>query len=213
MSEPTFSFNPDDPLARIPGEPETAHLALHDYAGLPDGQRSLDTLTRHYRGADSAPTRRLRTLKEWSTRYLWQERVAQAQALRLAAERAQREAVWMQRREQTREDSWALAQQLRDRAIALLAHPTTEETHEQVTRRDADGRTVEVIQVTIRPSRWAQRDIPVLAETYDKLARLAAGMDTSQQKVVVEGLEPKDLADLSDEELDKLEAQLQKRRK
>jgi hypothetical protein len=40
-----------------------------------------------------------------------------------------------------------------------------------------------------------------------------AGMNTAQQRLVVEGLEPQDLGDLSDEELDKLEKKLAKGRR
>lgn len=185
-----FAYNPDDPLALAPDEPDKANLALHDYEALgPD--RTLEALTALYRAsATPIPTRHIATLKNWSTRYAWQDRVAQQQELRLAAERKARDAVWAARREQIRDESWELAQRLRKRALELLDHPTVEETSES-----KDGKTITII----KPSRWAQRDIPAIAETFDKLARLSAGMDTEQ--IRIEGLTPEDLSQKSDEEL------------
>ena len=93
-----------------------------------------------------------------------------------------------------RNQSWALADKIRARALALLEQSFLEEA--TVKRGDA--------QVTVLKPRWTMRDIATLAETYDKLARLAAGMDTDQQRVVIDGIEPEDLELLSDEELEKL---------
>ncbi len=197
-----FAYNPDDPLALAPDEPDKANLALHDYEALgPD--RTLEALTKLYRSsATPIPTRHIATLKNWSTRYAWQDRVAQQQELRLAAERKQRDAVWAQRREQIRDDSWDLAQRLRQRALELLAHPTVEESS---TETDA-GKTITIV---IKPSRWAQRDIPAIAETFDKLARLSAGMDTEQ--IRIEGLTPDDLSQKSDEELAALKEKIRRK--
>lgn len=197
-----FAYNPDDPLALAENEPDKANLALHDYEALgPD--RTLEALTKLYRSsATPIPTRHIATLKNWSTRYAWQDRVAQQQELRLAAERRQRDAVWAQRREQIRDDSWDLAQRLRQRALELLAHPTVEESR---TETDA-GKTITIV---IKPSRWAQRDIPAIAETFDKLARLSAGMDTEQ--IRIEGLTPDDLSQKSDEELAALKEKIRRK--
>jgi hypothetical protein len=197
-----FAYNPDDPLSLIPGENERAHLALHDYDALgPD--RTLERLSAIYRSATTVvPTRQTTTLKNWSTRYQWQERLAQQQELRLAAERERRDAVWAARREQIRDESWELAQRLRKRAIELLDHPTVEEHIES-----KDGKTITIV----KPSRWAQRDIPAIAETFDKLARLSAGMDTEQ--IRIEGLTPQNLSDLSDEELIALEAKIRRKQR
>ncbi len=197
-----FAYNPDDPLALVPGEPEQANLALHDYEAL-GLERTLPALVARYRAeSPPVPTRRIGTLKLWSTTYAWQDRIAQQQELRLAVERRQRDAVWAQRREQIRDDSWDLAQRLRQRALELLAHPTVEETS---TETDA-GKTITIV---IKPSRWAQRDIPAIAETFDKLARLSAGMDTEQ--IRIEGLTPDDLSQKSDEELAALKEKIRRK--
>lgn len=194
-------------LARLPDEPAGAYRALVDYIAL--GQsRSFDALAEQYRSDHSThpPTRRRNTLATWSVAYDWQARIAAYDEHLAAAELAANEAQWAARREQIREESWQLAQQLRQRAIELLNHPTTEQIS-QVATQEIDGRPVEVTTIVIKPSRWAQRDIPAIAETYTKLARLAAGMDTEQIRVI-EGLTPEDLATKSDEELAALRAKL-----
>ena len=112
--------------------------------------------------------------------------------------------MWAQRREQIRDDSWDLAQRLRQRALELLAHPTVEESS---TETDA-GKTITIV---IKPSRWAQRDIPAIAETFNKLARLAVGLDTDQIRII-EGIDPGDLAQKSDEELAALKAKIMRKR-
>lgn len=201
-----FAYNPDDPLALAPDEPDKANLALHDYEALgPD--RTLEALTALYRAsATPIPTRHIATLKNWSTRYAWVDRVAAVQELRLAAERKARDAVWAQRREQIRDDSWELAQRLRQRALELLDHPTVEETSTET--NTAEGKTITIV---IKPSRWAQRDIPAIAETFDKLARLSAGMDTEQ--IRIEGLTPEDLSQKSDEELAALAEKIRRKQR
>ena len=193
-------------LARLPVEPAGAYRALVDYIAL--GQsRSFDALAEQYRSEHSTdpPTRRRNTLSTWSVTHNWQARIADYDAQIAAAELAANEAQWAARREQIREESWQLAQRLRDRALELLAHPTTEQIS-QVATQEIDGRPVEVTTIIIKPSRWAQRDIPAIAEAFSKLARLAAGMDTDQ--IRIEGIGPDDLAAKSDEELAALKAKL-----
>lgn len=192
----------DDPLARLPEEPEHAHRALLDYEAMGD-ERSLEKLVARYRsGTEAGPTRRHSTLREWSGKWNWQERVAAAYDARVARERAAREAVWAERREIVRDQSWALADKIRERAQELLEQSFLEEV---VVKRGG-------AEVTVLKPRWSMRDIATLAETYDKLARLAAGMDTDQQKVIIEGINPEDLESLPDEELAKLEAKLRRKK-
>lgn len=192
----------DDPLARLPDEPAPAHQAFIDYEAMGD-ERSLEKLAKWYQsGVKAGSTKRLNTLREWSARWNWQERVALAYDARVARERAAREAVWAQRREQVRDHSWELADKIRQRAQELLEQSFLEE----VTVKRGGS------EVPVLKPRWTMRDIATLAETYDKLARLAAGMDTDQQKIIVEGLSPEDLESLPDEELDKLWAKTQRKK-
>ncbi len=194
---------PDDPLARLPDEPEHAHRALIDYEAMGDA-RTLDALAARYQCATEAPpTKRRKTLAEWSGRWNWQERVALAYDARAARERAAREAVWAERREVVRTQSWDVANKILARALELL----DQEFVEEVTVK-RDGKEIPVLK-----PRWSMRDIATLTETYDKLARLAAGMDTDQQRVIIEGLSPEDLESLPDEELDRLAAKLGRRKK
>ena len=58
-----------------PGEPETAMEACADYLAMPKKERSLEELARRYAAADDPPTRSLHTLKNWSEKYGWQERL------------------------------------------------------------------------------------------------------------------------------------------
>lgn len=192
----------DDPLARLPEEPEHAHRALLDYEAMGDA-RTLDALAAIYRGrTETVPTRQSSTLKKWSGQWNWQERLAAAYDARVARERAAREAVWAQRREQVRDQSWELADKIRARAQELLEQSFLEEA--TVKRGGAE--------VTVLKPRWSMRDIATLAETYDKLARLAAGMDTDRQRVVIDGLSPADLESLDDAELDKLWEKAQRKK-
>lgn len=79
-----------DPTAQ-PKPSTDAEAAFNDYVGLGDG-RSLRKLHARYQDdPNPTPTKRLKTLKEWSARYGWQDRIRQAETdaaeekLRLAA--------------------------------------------------------------------------------------------------------------------------------
>lgn len=81
-------------MPAVPVQPKPnpqAEAAFNDYVDLGDG-RSLRKLHARYRSdINPTPTKRLKTLLEWSARYRWQERIHQAEAaaaeekLRLAA--------------------------------------------------------------------------------------------------------------------------------
>lgn len=187
------------PLQRLPDEPSAAHAALVLYAQLGEG-RSLDALAEQCRSNAIVrpPTRRRRTLATWSARFLWSERVSAYDEDLRAAELARHETVWAARREQVREESWSLAQRILGRAQELLEQSFLEEVK-------LDG-------VLVLKPRWSMRDIATLAESYSKLARLAAGMDTDQQRVIIEGLSPADLESLDDAELEKLWEKMGKKR-
>lgn len=76
-------FDPEVPLNRIKGESEKAHNALMDYF-LMGGGRSFSKLfdwwDRIREGAESypkePPTKRFQTLKDWSSKFQWQARIA-----------------------------------------------------------------------------------------------------------------------------------------
>lgn len=162
------SWDPNDPLARMSGERTDANQALNDYALMGAG-RSLAKLCDWYRGqrvgnvgAGSGggppaqpPTTRLPTLEAWSARYDWQRRVAAWQAIEAAKERE----LWEQRRREWRERAFELAQKLADKAEEMLKRPVPNE-----------------------PTGWNFNTPPQMLAVADKLARLAAEMDTARER-------------------------------
>jgi hypothetical protein len=117
-----------------------------------------------------------------------------------------------ERRDAHREEAWQLARRLFERAEELLSFLIAEVTIETSRQVSEDGKRVAIINQVIKPARWTQRDILSYVATYDKLGRLAAGMDSEQQRLAIDGLMPQDLDNLSDEELDRLEKELAKKR-
>jgi hypothetical protein len=88
-----FTWDAENPLARAIGETSKANSALHDYAFMGSG-RSLRKLHQKYIEDTSLepPTRHLRTLLGWSSKYAWQARVARFEAMVAEEEKAEYEA-------------------------------------------------------------------------------------------------------------------------
>jgi hypothetical protein len=99
--------------------------------------------------------------------------------------------------------------ELQEGASSAAEH--AEVTIEPSRQESDDGKKVTIINQVIKPARWTQRDILSYVVTYDKLGRLAAGMDTEQPRLVIDGLMPQDLDRLSDEEVDRIEKELAKK--
>lgn len=71
----------DSPAQPKRGNPN-AELAFADYVALGPG-RSLAALAEIYRSrTESVPTKNLTTIKQWSIRYRWQERLAESASAR-----------------------------------------------------------------------------------------------------------------------------------
>ena len=210
-----LEWNQKDPLALSEGETPQANQALHDYAFMGPG-RSLTNLHRSYTdpapnqsGHRSVPTTQLRTLKGWSASYDWQERVSRYDAQMQERERLAYEAKWAERREAEREETYQLAQQLREKAKQMLGFPLADV--EQVTaRRQGPGGVQHIDMTVVKPSRWSMRDVAQLADTASKLARLSADMPTDH--VQIDGITPQDLKNKSVEELLLMKQQLEARR-
>jgi hypothetical protein len=118
----SFTWDADEPLGRRSGESRKANAALHDYYLMGSG-RSMPKLWRRYRnvteaspGQELPPTRRLPTLKGWSVRYHWQERVGAAEALDAAERRRTR----LERQIEVDDRDWSLGDKLRELAQAIL---------------------------------------------------------------------------------------------
>ena len=112
-----FTWDKDNPLARNPRETRKANDALLDYWTMGSG-RSLRNLHKKYTQAtpETRPTRHLRTLKGWSTKFKWQLRVDQAKDLR-DAEDEQTKSEW---RRQVLIEDHDLGGELRDLALSIL---------------------------------------------------------------------------------------------
>jgi hypothetical protein len=176
MTNTDFLWNPEAPLARCPGETARASAALQDYIGMGPG-RSLPLLWKRYCNVSRAsqeqpPSRRLPTLKTWSVKYHWQDRLAAWQDM----QRLEREALWRSRREEQREWEWGMADKLKRRIEEMLRFPLAEMT------RDEDGAVT-----VVKPVRWRQGDIPQFGKAATELSRLAAALETERKAVEVSG--------------------------
>lgn len=77
-----FAWQPDNPLGRALNETRKAHTGLRDYWAIGPG-RSIRKLHQMYMETTSQepPTRVLRTILGWSTKYSWQDRIDRAKEI------------------------------------------------------------------------------------------------------------------------------------
>lgn len=61
---------------RQPDERQRAIIACNDYLRLGPGRSMAKLLARYQDAPETPPTRRLKTLKQWSSQYQWQKRAA-----------------------------------------------------------------------------------------------------------------------------------------
>lgn len=109
--------------------------------------------------------------------------------------RQEDEAKWLQRREEIREKEWSTAARLLEKAELMLNFPVSR-------ARIAGEDTI------VEPADWKFRDIPGIAETASKLARLAAQMETARENLDVTSKGERIGAGLTDDQRLKLLAQL-----
>ena len=213
MADTAHPFNPDSPLARIPGESLRANTALKEYARMGPG-RSLRTLLEKYRvqsasrsraeteplqpaskePPETPPTTRIATLFNWSRRFAWQERIEVWKSICDADE----ERKWEKRRRKQRKDEWELRNKISKTLDAVYAEiPNYHKTKRQFIKETGQ----EIVTVRL--------DTPFIAklmEAFSKLGRLASGMATEHQEHsgLVQIAQLDNYADLSDEQLDQL---------
>jgi hypothetical protein len=163
---------------RQPGESAPAYEAARLYFDM-GAQRNIDAVVQKL---DKSRT----LIGRWSGRWAWVDRAAAWDAMLRSRELAQREAAqaaeaerWAARRAAEAEREWAFAEQLMERARAMLAFPL------QTRELAEDGKTI-----IVKPARWAIRDAAGMADTAAKLARLAAGMETDRATLQGPGGEP-----------------------
>lgn len=171
-----------NPLEKTAGETAKANQALVDYALL-GASRSLSILHRTY--TEDAPKKaskkafcNLRTLKEWSTKYAWQERVARFDAL----QRAEALEAWHARAEDLRDREWKLAQALMDKAEQMLKFPLAEVERTNKVETSEDGKTIIYHITQMNPARWFFADAARVIREASRVARLATGQETDHNK-------------------------------
>lgn len=177
---------------RQPKESAPAYAAFVVYRDL-GVDRSLAVVGKKL--GKSAPL-----MERWSVTHDWLARVAAYEAhLDRIAQDAREKATaaeaakWAKRREQQREREWELADQLAQKAKAMLDFPISRMTTEK------DGKTY-----IIEPADWNFAAAARIVDTQAKLARLASEMETERTIT----LTPAQAAQMSDEQID---AELRKR--
>lgn len=165
---------------KIGGLKTRAETAYLDYQAMGVG-RSLLKLCDQYRfSSGGVPTKQLQTLKNWSAKFGWREKVEawdREQAAVIEAEA--RERLLQARRDliDSEQDASAL---LLERARQMLGFPLVSTTVTGKTEAyDADGKKVEIPTTTIvEPTTWRIRDAARLLEVASRLGRLATELPT-----------------------------------
>jgi hypothetical protein len=122
------------------GETAKAYSAFLDYCRMGPG-RSLAKLCASYRQKDGEttaeipPTKLLRTLERWSSKYNWQQRI---EAWETELQRQEQE-LWETRRQQVKEADWQAGEELRALAVRIL---------------DQTAQFLKTTSRTARSSRW-----------------------------------------------------------
>ena len=179
MADPTF--NPADPLARIPGETARALQALHDFEAM-GGGRSVSLLTKKYRESPEydgkkPPSTSLDTLTRWSTRFHWQDRIARLLEIRAA----EREAIRLARFKALEDADWTQGQALREKVEGLLAEMEKFSTARVQETTGPDGEKLKIITVKFKPSLG---QMSMAAKVASELQRLAVGAATQNSRLV-----------------------------
>lgn len=164
-------------LRQIDSETAKAHQAFLDYVRMGAG-RSIRALHASYEQqsddkttAKKPPTKTLRTIMRWSSRYNWQDRLKAYTEQRLVFEQA----LWEERRFEQRQQEWKLKNKLADSAEKMADWPIQRAT---VTEYYPDGRPKIVI---FEPVGWNKGDAARFAKTSSELGRAAAEMVITQK--------------------------------
>jgi hypothetical protein len=169
-------------LAQRDGETSRAHAAFLDYVLMGPG-RSLKKLCDRYQtesgSSPKPPTKRLATLKGWSARHQWQDRLTAYQEER---DRREQEA-WEARRKAVRQADWEAGEALRDLAADILAEtPNFLKTTRRLVKGKGGQPDREVLTVGIEIAALLKA-----LELASKLQALAAGVEPPEQKVKLAG--------------------------
>ncbi len=184
-------FDPTSPLTRIAKESRKANAALRDYWLMAAG-RSLGKLIGNYQNRiqsvsescpETPPTLRLPTLKQWSVRFHWQKRIAARQAIADAED----EDEWERRRTEQREREWTGGLSLFERAeqIAKLPYVKGSKTDHIMITAEMVGQEIATTTI-VEPLNVSAKDEAALRGMASKLGRLASGMESDRQTVVLQ---------------------------
>jgi len=179
--KPAFSWAVDRPLDDLGGETSASNRALRDYA-LMGPKRSLLKLLASYQAVpkpapkgQAPPTRREATLKTWSVKYQWQERIRRFDLLEAEAEVEK----WRKRRAEVRESDWQLGEEFRRSLKAFLQQLprfiTSTETMTSEPGPDGAERDVLVRVVGLNTD---IRQLATAFKAISELQRLAADLPT-----------------------------------
>jgi len=170
-----FTWDANAPLARGVEESTKACQALQDYIDMGAG-RSLAKLAETYQAIpedapESPPTKHLRTLKGWSSRFEWQARLDRY----LELEMKRREAVRQARRDALEDADWNMGQELRDKVGEFLGVMSSFRTRKVRNTTAPDGTPLRIIieAFSATPSQLAH-----MAKVASDLQRLSTDSPT-----------------------------------
>lgn len=146
------TFNSEYPLSAMESEGARANVALNDYYLLGD-YRSLDKLLAKYATMGKPTVAHVQTLKNWSSKYHWQERVKAQNEIAARVNLSGYADTQKERLTQWSNDTWEVAQTLLQKATAMLNSDT---------------------------ANWTMDTASRFIVTADKLARLAVGEDEAK---------------------------------
>jgi hypothetical protein len=89
-----MSFDPENPLDRMPGESKRAYAAFYDYAMQGAGARSMRRLLEGYRASENPITKSWVSISHWSANYQWVDRADRFDELTREKALAEHEARW-----------------------------------------------------------------------------------------------------------------------
>lgn len=176
-----------DPWDRRKDETKRAHDALLDYCAM-GGGRSIRALFAQYRQQSATfaatgaatrkpPTRRLRTIMTWSSRFDWPERAAAWDTHM----RTREEDKWAAFLEELREKERRMSDKLLEKADQMLKYPLARVVKRE--GKDEQGRTLITV---IKPADWRVPDATRMAAEGSKLGRRAAGVEDGEDTTKVE---------------------------
>lgn len=115
----TFTYNSLEPLSINDGETKKANQALNDYYNMGE-YRSLEKLFNTYIKSDKPVVTRLQTLKDWSSKFCWQNRIKDYGEIVNKKTLHDTVSSRQEKLRQWEQSAWKVSQLLIDKAQAML---------------------------------------------------------------------------------------------